>query len=128
MDATGREGRAAGVSRVREVEQPAAAFWVLRRAAWVSIGGFDEQFHPAWYEDVDFCQRLRQAGWKMLFYPDCEVWHEGGVAARELGHRRFTDIYYGNLLKYLRKHHPSYPFLWLPVHLGVWIRRWVIRR
>ncbi len=39
-----------------EVEQPAAAFWLLRREAWEAVGGFDEQFQPAWFEDVDFCK------------------------------------------------------------------------
>src|SRR5271157_332398 len=35
------------------VEQPAGAFLMVRRAAWQELGGFDEGFHPIWFEDVD---------------------------------------------------------------------------
>lgn len=107
-----------------EVEQPAAAFWMLRRAAWEAIGGFDPQFFPAWFEDVDFCRRLHADAWQVLYYPDFPVLHRGGLALERLGYSAFLEIYYGNLLKYLKKHHRfSYPFLWVPVKWGVWVRR-----
>src|SRR5829696_4485215 len=35
------------------VEQPAAAALALRRQALAAVGGFDDGFHPAWFEDVD---------------------------------------------------------------------------
>ncbi len=105
------------------VEQPAAAYWLLRRSAWKSIGGFDADFYPAWFEDVDFCKRLRQADWSILYLPDCPAWHQGGYSVDRLGRRRFLSIYYRNQLRYLRKHHP-FAHLWLrwPVLAGMWIR------
>jgi hypothetical protein len=45
------------------VEQPAGAFFMFRRSAWLELGGFDENFWPVWFEDVDFCARLRSAGY-----------------------------------------------------------------
>jgi hypothetical protein len=36
-----------------DVEQPAGAFLMIRRDVWQELGGFDEQFHPVWFEDVD---------------------------------------------------------------------------
>ena len=50
-----------------QVEQPATAALMVRRDAYEDAGGFDEQFYPAWYEDVDFCQRLKAKGWDILF-------------------------------------------------------------
>ncbi|MBI4445894.1 MAG: glycosyltransferase family 2 protein [Acidobacteria bacterium] len=108
---------------VREVEQPAAAYWLLRKEAWQSVGGFDEAFYPAWFEDVDFCKRLHNAGWKILYVSAPAVLHHGGSSLKKLGYRQFTRIYYANLLRYVQKHHPfCYPWLWLPVQLGVWAR------
>ena len=52
-----------------EVEQPAAAFWLLRKDAWEAVGGFDEQFRPAWFEDVDFCKRVRAANGRSSIFP-----------------------------------------------------------
>lgn len=106
-----------------QVEQPAAAYWLLRREAWEDIGGFDPDFFPAWFEDVDFCKRLASRGWQIWFSPDSPALHRGGLALERLGYRKFVRIYYGNLRKYLRKHHPHwYPWLWLPIQCGVWIR------
>ncbi len=111
-----------------EVEQPAAAFWLLRREAWEAVGGFDEQFQPAWFEDVDFCKRVRATQWKILHFPGhSAAIHHGGLALDRLGYERFVGIYYGNLLRYLKKHHRNgYPFLWPAVQAGSWIRRRVL--
>src|ERR1019366_6606873 len=48
----------ADYSQQQEVEQPAGACLAITRAAWESVGGFDEQFLPVWFEDVGFCERL----------------------------------------------------------------------
>lgn len=112
-----------------EVEQPPAAFWLLRKQAWQSIGGFDTVFHPAWFEDVDFCKRVRAAGWSIFYFADAPSHHTGGLAFKRLGYSTFVEIYFGNLLKYLKKHHQySYPFLWLPVQFGILMRKRFIRR
>src|SRR5258707_4252647 len=42
-----------------DVEQPAGALLLFRRELWREIGGFDEQFSPLWFEDVDFCKRTK---------------------------------------------------------------------
>jgi GT2 family glycosyltransferase len=112
-----------------EVEQPAAAFWLLRKEAWSSIGGFDERFFPAWFEDVDFCKRLVAEGWQILYFPQWRISHRGGVSLKSLDYREFLAIYYGNLLRYWEKHHrASLPLIWLPVRLGWMVRRFWIRR
>jgi len=87
-----------------EVEQPAAAALLVRRDAYDKIGGFDERFHPAWYEDVDFCRRLKSAGWQIYFASEAEFPHEGGYSVQGLGPKAFTDAYYHNQLRYAQKH------------------------
>jgi N-acetylglucosaminyl-diphospho-decaprenol L-rhamnosyltransferase len=86
------------------VDQPAAAALMIRRAAYEEAGGFDEQFFPAWYEDVDFCKRLKIAGWEIYFVPDARFHHEGGYSAEALGKKSFVQAYYHNQLRYTRKH------------------------
>jgi GT2 family glycosyltransferase len=87
-----------------EVEQPAAAALMIRRSAYQEVGGFDDRFYPAWYEDVDFCKQLRTAGWKIFFDPSAKFMHEGGYSARALGTAAFAEAYYRNQLRYVRKH------------------------
>ncbi|MFQ5929105.1 MAG: glycosyltransferase family 2 protein [Acidobacteriota bacterium] len=115
--------------RQLKAEQPAAAFWLLRKKAWEELEGFDARFYPAWFEDVDFCKRLRATPWQIFYFPNLPVIHRGGLALDTLSYPVFVSIFYRNLLKYLKKHYPySYPLLWFPVQCGMWIRRLFIRR
>jgi GT2 family glycosyltransferase len=91
-------------TRDQDIEQPSAACLLVRRLAFDAIGGFDTQFHPAWFEDVDFCRRLHAAGWRLRYAAGAEVVHEGGVAMRALGIGSFSAIWYRNLLRYVAKH------------------------
>lgn len=88
----------------QDAEQPAAACLLVRRAAFDAVGGFDTAFHPAWFEDVDFCRRLRTAGYRIRYVAAARVVHEGGVAMRALGLGSFSTIWYRNLLRYAAKH------------------------
>lgn len=87
-----------------EVEQPAAAALAVRRDVFLALGGFDESFVPAWFEDVDVCTRLRSAG-RIVFWPASSFVHAGGISARHLGYDAFLPIYYANARRYWRKHH-----------------------
>ncbi|MBI2151071.1 MAG: glycosyltransferase family 2 protein, partial [Acidobacteria bacterium] len=87
-----------------QVDQPAAAALMVRRDAYEDVGGFDEQFYPAWYEDVDFCKRLKDRGWEIYFIPQAEFLHAGGYSAEALGAEKFARAYYGNQVRYARKH------------------------
>ncbi len=51
------------------VDQPAGAFLMFSRAAWETVGGFDERFWPVWFEDVDFCARIKAAGFRAYYHP-----------------------------------------------------------
>ena len=86
------------------VEQAAGAALAVRAAAFETIGGFDESFVPAWFEDVDLCARLAAEG-KILYWPAARFRHAGGVSSARLGYDRFLPILYANALLYRRKHY-----------------------
>ena len=69
---------------------------VVARAAFDAIGGFDPQFHTAG-DDVDFCWRLRDAGFRLGFVPGAFVWHwrRPSIAAflrQQLGYGRAEHL------------------------------------
>jgi GT2 family glycosyltransferase len=111
-------------SHATAVEQPAAAAWLIRRQVWDVLGGLETRFAPAWWEDVDFCARLRRwivsartafsEGFHVV--PEARVTHVGGASLRVLDTRRFTQIFMTNLIRYVR--------LNLPAHL--WWLRWTL--
>jgi GT2 family glycosyltransferase len=87
------------------VEQPAAAALALRRTVLDEIGGFDEGYYPAWFEDVDLAHRLRASGHRLVFEPAARFVHALGGSVPELGYGPFLWVYYRNLTRYLRRHH-----------------------
>ena len=96
-----RDEPAAGTS----IEQPAAAALAMRRSVIEEMGGFDERFFPAWFEDVDLARRLADRGRRLLYLPRAVFRHRLGGTVPSLGYGRFLFVYYRNLIRYLRKHH-----------------------
>jgi len=92
-------------TRVTEVEQPAGACLMVRRASFEAVGGMDEAFFPLWFEDVDFCRRLRAAGGSILFCPAATVEHSGGHSVESISFSEKQVYWYRNLLYYIHKHH-----------------------
>jgi GT2 family glycosyltransferase/glycosyltransferase involved in cell wall biosynthesis len=60
---------------VRDVDFGSAVFLLCRAEAVRSLGGFDEDFSPAYYEDADLCLRLRGAGLRIVYDPAVTLIH-----------------------------------------------------
>jgi N-acetylglucosaminyl-diphospho-decaprenol L-rhamnosyltransferase len=84
---------------VREVDWLFGACLLVRRDAADEVGLFDEDFFM-FSEETDWCYRLRQAGWKVYFFPGAEVVHVGGGSH---GGSLFAENVRGQL-RFLAKH------------------------
>jgi GT2 family glycosyltransferase len=85
------------------IEQPAAAALLVRREVVDAIGTFDEQFAPAWFEDVDYCRRLAEAKREIWVVPAAQARHFGGASLEHIRFAGFVDIWYRNMWRYARK-------------------------
>lgn len=66
-------------TKTHEIEACAGAFMMLKREAGEEVGWWDEDYF--WYgEDLDFCYRLKEKGWKIYFVPDFRILHYKGVS------------------------------------------------
>jgi N-acetylglucosaminyl-diphospho-decaprenol L-rhamnosyltransferase len=92
------------------VEQPAGAFLMVRRDVWEDLRGFDESFHPVWFEDVDFCRRAAEAGYRIQYVPRVRAGHLGGHSVRKLPSARMEVYWYDSLLTYGVKHFRPWPY------------------
>ena len=108
--------RCMGISEVTSnsspipVEQPAGAFLMFARAAWEHVGGFDERFWPIWFEDVDFCTRLKLAGKQIWLVPNAFANHKGAHSIDTLPSRDRQRFWYGSLLEYAAKFYTPLEF------------------
>lgn len=91
-------------SRLQPVDQPAGALLMIRRDVWEQLGGFDERFHPLWFEDVDFCKRAKDRGLQLYYVPNVRALHVGAHSLSGITVGRKQLYWYGNLLKYSAVH------------------------
>jgi len=89
------------------VEQPAAAALLLRREVFAEVGPLDEQFSPAWFEDVDYCRRLAAAGHTIFVIPASRARHFGGASLEHIPFAEFIALWYRNMWLYARKWHSA---------------------
>jgi hypothetical protein len=87
-----------------DIQQPAGACLLIRRQAWANLNGFDEGFHPLWFEDVDFLLRAHAAGWRVRFNPHFRAGHRGGHSVETISWRHRQLYWYGNLLRFAARH------------------------
>ena len=66
-------------SYLREVDYCSGAALLFRRRLFQELGGFDEQYAPAYYEDADLAFRVRERGLKVYYQPASMVVHFEGV-------------------------------------------------
>lgn len=86
------------------VEQPAGAFLMFRRDVWKTTGGFDESFYPIWFEDVDFCRRAHEAGYRIEYVPSVTGAHSGAHSIHQLTTGCRARYWCDSLLRYAAKH------------------------
>ena len=94
----GRDYRA-----VAAVGELSAAALVVRRSAYAQVGGLDTHFF-FYYEDVDWCKRIGDAGYRIYYVPTAQVVHQWQGTSRTvsaLAYRAGQD----SLRYYFRKHH-----------------------
>lgn len=65
---------------VKEVDYISGAAIMIRTALWKEIGGFDERFAPAYYEDTDLAFEVRKHGKKVMLQPKSVVVHYEGIS------------------------------------------------
>ncbi|MCB5944210.1 glycosyltransferase [Acidocella sp. KAb 2-4] len=59
----------------RDVDYCSGCFLALRRQDWLALGGFDEAYAPAYYEETDLCLRVWEMGRRVVYDPKIVVWH-----------------------------------------------------
>lgn len=85
----------------REVDWVSGCCMLFPRAVFEDVGCFDEAF-PLYGEEFDIATRLRDAGWRIIFTPEIEILHEGGVSTgRSRAQLRMHSM---GIYRYYRKH------------------------
>lgn len=105
-----------------EIEAISGACMLVKREAIDDVGLWDEGYFLH-CEDLDWCMRFRQKGWKIMFVPDAKVVHYKGTCSKSRPifvewhkHKGMVRFY----RKFFRHRYPGV-LMWLVV-VGVWLR------
>lgn len=85
---------------IQEVNFASGCFLFLRRVDFLAVSGFDTRFFM-YFEDNDFCQKLRFKGKKIIYYPDAEIIHFYGKEAHRS--KKLFFIFLSSMRKYFNK-------------------------
>lgn len=103
------------IDKPHEIDSPSGAFYFLRREVIEKVGFLDEDYFM-YGEDLDWSYRIKQAGFKIFYYPGAKITHfkkQSGRASEENKIRRETKEYFYETMKiFYRKHYlKKYPSL-----------------
>jgi hypothetical protein len=91
--------------QTRDVDYVTGAALLVTRQALETLGGLDERFEPAYFEDVDWCCRARKADFRVVYVPKAVLTHrETSVAAD--GSHQGQFLIQRNRLRLVLKHWP----------------------
>jgi N-acetylglucosaminyl-diphospho-decaprenol L-rhamnosyltransferase len=91
-----------------EVDWVSGAAMLVRRAVIDEVGGFDEDFFLFW-EDADWCRRIKAAGHGVWCVPQATVVHDEGGTRGHQWSPRSTVLFHRGAYLYWTKHHARQP-------------------
>ena len=92
-----------GGDATRPVGWVQSSAMLVRREAALEVGGFDPDFF-VYSDETDFCKRLTDAGWRVLYVPSARAIHHDQMAQDAAGAERRIVEYHRGRDRYLRKH------------------------
>jgi N-acetylglucosaminyl-diphospho-decaprenol L-rhamnosyltransferase len=88
---------------VQPVDWVVGACLLVRRQAYEQVGGLDEGFFM-YSEELDWCKRIKNAGWQVVYLPTATIVHHEGKSSEQVVPAR--HIYFqSSKVRYFRKHH-----------------------
>ena len=101
---------------VREVDWISGAAMCVPRTVWEEVGGFDQAFFM-YAEDMDWCLRARQAGYRIYYLPEAAITHRIGGSSDQRPLAMVVQ-FHRSMARFYRKHYaPRWPWglRWIPV-------------
>ena len=90
--------------QTQDVDSIMGAFMWIRREVIEKNGWLDERYF-IWFEEVDYCKMVHDAGWKIRHYGDIQITHHKGHTFNQIATLRKQKWIRTSLRKYFYKHH-----------------------
>lgn len=87
-----------------DVDQVMGAALLTRRSIIREFGGFLDEKFWLWYEEVDFCKRVKAAGYQIKYYPKAVIMHQGAQSFSQMQVYKRKRVAARSLIYYFQKH------------------------
>jgi cellulose synthase/poly-beta-1,6-N-acetylglucosamine synthase-like glycosyltransferase len=96
--------------QITEVDAVSGSFLMLRKVVYEQIGGLDEEYF-LYGEDLDYCYRINESGWKIYYVPETKIIHYKGESTKLASFDNFI-VFYRAMDIFANKHFgKSYSFI-----------------
>lgn len=124
------------LNTIHEIDTPSGCFYLVRREVIEQVGRLDESYF-LFYEEVDWSYRIKQAGWKIYYFPEVKITHYKGIssgikkhtsklssATKEIKRKAINSFCDSIKIFYDKYYKDKYPLIitWF-IYLGIWIKR-----
>lgn len=93
-------------NELAEVEQPMAAALMIKKNVLDKVQGFDERY-KMFFNDVDLCKSIVDAGYKIYFYPDSKIFHIKGASIYK-DRKNMLKVWNDDCIKYFKKYYNNF--------------------
>jgi GT2 family glycosyltransferase len=107
-----------------EVDWVSGACMMVRRRVFEEVGPLDEHFFMYW-EDADWCKRMWQKGWKVVYLPCASIVHLGGVSSEQQIWKSIIEFHWSSY-RFFEKHSRSWSRFLKPLVMGCLFARLVL--
>lgn len=94
-----------------DVDQVMGAFFCIRRKVLEQIGLLDDGFFM-WYEEVDFCKRAKNNGWRIHYFSKIKAKHKKGSSFDRVGKLKKQNMFRRSVRRYISKHFGKFLGFW----------------
>lgn len=104
---------------IYEIDCLTGAFMFIRGNALDEAGLLDETFFM-YGEDIDLCYRIKNGGWKIIYYGESSITHLKGASSKKQKNKLIYEFYRAMYI-YYKKHHASESFFLtnIVVYIGI---------
>lgn len=93
--------------RAFDIDHPLGAFLAVRRQALDQVGAMDERFFM-YCEEMDWCYRIKRAGWRICYFPGVQAIHHSGQSTGQARWRMYVQLHRSRLLFFAKHYSQAY--------------------
>ncbi|WP_238858711.1 glycosyltransferase family 2 protein [Clostridium sp. YIM B02569] len=107
---------------IGEVDCLTGAFMLMPKSIFDKVGGLDEDFFM-YGEDIDLCYKIKELGYKILYYPKAQIIHYKGGSSKKKRSKVIYDFHQAMWIFYKKHYYKKYNFaVTFLVFIGIWLK------